>query len=82
MKENEMKPGFYPGLGIRSYSRSELAVKYMPQLSRKRALMRFNEWLALNKNLQKRLSETGANDSTRWYTPRQVLIIMEELGGF
>ncbi|NDV58944.1 DUF4248 domain-containing protein [Bacteroides sp. 519] len=64
-------------LGIRSFTRSELAMMYMPNLSKATALKNFNNWIKLNKKLQADLLLAGASENTRRYTPKQVKVIFE-----
>lgn len=59
----------------RSFTRTELAMMYMPYLSKSSALKNFNAWLKLNQQLQADLLEAGATERTRRYTPKQVKII-------
>lgn len=65
---------------VKCYSRSELAFMYMPNLNIRAAQRQMNLWLDTNERLKMRLLEAGANDKIRFYTPRQVEIIFEELG--
>lgn len=62
---------------IRSYTRTELAMMYMPYLSKSCALKNFNNWLKINKNLWDKLVESGVTERTRRYTPRQVKLIFD-----
>lgn len=65
---------------INCYSRNELACMYMPNLSMRSAQRQLNLWLTKNERLKQRLLKAGADEKTRFYTPRQVEIIFEELG--
>jgi hypothetical protein len=63
-----------------SYSRSELAALYLPDFTPRAAIRQINNWMGVHPWLKKRLLEAGADDHTRFYTPRQVEIIFEALG--
>ncbi|NDV63691.1 DUF4248 domain-containing protein [Bacteroides sp. 224] len=63
--------------GIRSFTRTELAAMYLPHLSKSVALKHFNLWLKTNNELQEKLSESGATDRTRRFSPQQVQYIFD-----
>ena len=58
---------------IRAYYKSELAMIYFPQMSRRNAVSRLNGWLRINRNLSYLLE---IND----FTPSQVQQIVDECG--
>ena len=58
---------------IKAYYKSELAMIYSPNMSKRGAIRRFNKWLEKNANLNYLLEE---ND----FTPSQVRQIIEEVG--
>ena len=61
---------------IRSYGKSELAMRYFPDAASKNsALKRFRYWLSINKDLCHLLKSKGQ----RW-TPRQVRKIVRVVG--
>ena len=67
MKEKEFK--------IHAYGKSELAMLYFPNDGKKEALNKFRTWLQRNKRLKGFVSR-----HSNYYTPKQVKIIVEELG--
>lgn len=60
---------------IRAYGKSELAMLYLPQHTPSTALKLLKSWLLFNP----RLRNIGRNKS-KFYTPKQVKKIVEELG--
>ncbi len=62
---NEMK--------IKAYYKSELAMIYFPQMTKRGAMRRLNNWLRINKNLAYLVD---VND----FTPLQVQQIVDEIG--
>lgn len=65
---------------LRSYSRTELARQYIPDLEDSAARKKFNCWLNRDLDLIRDLKALGADSRTRRYTPRQVQVIYERLG--
>ena len=64
-----------PKFTIRAYGKSELAMKYFPNLSPESASNKFRNWLRINPRLRELISR-----SSRDYTPKQVRRIVEEIG--
>ena len=60
---------------IKSYGKSELAMKYFPELTKESAMRKFRNWLRINPRLRKLVSR-----EIRSYTPKQVRKIVEEIG--
>ena len=60
---------------IRAYGKGELAMIYFPKLSPESASNKFRTWLKVNPRLKKLVSRRS-ND----YTPKQVKLIVDELG--
>ena len=60
---------------IRAYGKGELAMIYFPMLAPESAANKFRTWLKLNPRL-KHLVSRRSND----YTPKQVKLIVDELG--
>lgn len=60
---------------IRAYGKSELAMLYLPHHSKATALKVLNSWISYNPRLR-----TMRTDRKRFFTPRQVKKIVEELG--
>ena len=67
MKEKEFK--------IHAYGKSELAMLYFPGDNKELALKKLRCWLAKNKKLRHFVSR-----EKKYFTPKQVKIIIEELG--
>ena len=59
---------------IKAYGKTELAMKYFPNLTPESAMKRFRNWLIINKRLKKLVSK-----KIRYYTPKQVRSIIEEV---
>ena len=60
---------------IRAYGKSELAMLYLPNHSKATALKLLKTWLQVNP----RLAHIGRN-KMKFYTPKQVKMMVEELG--
>lgn len=60
---------------IRAYGKSELAMMYFPDLTKETAIRKLRLWLSVNPRLRKLISK-----KLRSYTPKQVRLIVEELG--
>ena len=60
---------------IRAYGKSELAMMYFPDLTKETAMRKLRLWLSINPRLKKLISK-----KIRSYTPKQVRLIVEELG--
>ena len=60
---------------IRAYGKSELAMMYFPNSIKETAMKKMKYWLNLNPNLRN-LKPLRA----KFYTPKQVQLIVEELG--
>ena len=60
---------------IRAYGKSELAMKYFPDLTKESAMSKFRYWLRKNPRLKKYISRNFYS-----YTPKQVRKIIEEIG--
>ena len=58
---------------IRAYYKSELAMIYFPQMTKRGALRRLNNWFRINRNLAYLVD---IND----FTPNQVQQIVDEIG--
>ena len=63
------------GFKIHAYGKSELAMLYFPGDGKKEALNKFRTWLQRNRRLKGFVSR-----QSNYYTPKQVKIIVEELG--
>ena len=60
---------------IRAYGKSELAMMYFPDNSPETAQKKFRFWLIINPRLR-----FMVNKNSRFYTPKQVRLIVEEVG--
>ena len=60
---------------IRAYGKSELAMLYLPHHSKETAMKLFRSWLKFNPRLRHIVDR-----SSKYYTPKQVAKIMEEVG--
>lgn len=65
---------------IRSYSKSELAQLYAPDITTKAAVKKLNHWIALKPGLLESLWTIGMTLKAKYYTPIQVRIIVDALG--
>jgi len=60
---------------IKSYGKSELAMKYFPNLTPEAATNKFRNWLRINPKLKKLISKKRHD-----FTPKQVKKIVDEVG--
>lgn len=60
---------------IRAYGKSELAMLYFPKHTPEAAMRLFRNWLNINPRLCRIISR-----SRKYYTPKQVRQIIEEVG--
>ena len=60
---------------IRAYGKSELAMLYLPHHTKTTALKLFKTWLEVNPRLRHLVKR-----SKHYYTPKQVRLIVGELG--
>ena len=60
---------------IRAYGKSELAMLYLPKHSKTTALKLLKSWLAFNPRLR-----SVAKSKSKYYSPKQVKMIVEEIG--
>ena len=60
---------------VRAYGKSELAMMYFPKDSQETATNKFRNWLRINPRLRGYI-----NVNSRWFTPKQVRRIVEEVG--
>ena len=67
MNEKEFK--------IRAYGKCELAMMYFPENSKHTALKKLRFWLSVNERLKHLVSREKNH-----YTPKQVKLIVDELG--
>ncbi|MCD8078854.1 MAG: DUF4248 domain-containing protein [Bacteroides sp.] len=65
---------------IRSYSKGELANRYLPHLPIRPALNTWNYWIQTHPTLYHRLLEVGYRKKSKFLTPVQVRLIIEAFG--
>ena len=65
---------------IQSYSKSQLANAYAPNVGQRAALNRLSSWIRLNHDLTAALAATGYVHTQRIFTSRQVELIFHYLG--
>ena len=65
---------------LRSYSKSELAMAYSPEISPRSAVNRLARWIRLNTELTRTLHERGYRPRQQIFTPAQVQAVVEYLG--
>ncbi len=66
---------------IRTYGKSELALKYFPNAETTTgALSNLSFWIRKNKKLVKALRSCGMPPKSKFYTPREVSLIVKYLG--
>lgn len=65
---------------LRSYSKSELAQAYAPNITVHAAVNRLMAWIKLNAPLYEALKQYGYTDKQRLLTVRQVELIFEYIG--
>jgi hypothetical protein len=65
---------------IKAYGYGELAQMYFPKATKRSASVQLRRWIILNKKLECALVETGFRSGQKLLTPRQVGIILKELG--
>jgi hypothetical protein len=65
---------------MRSYSKSELAQAYAPNIAPASARNRLVAWIRHNRELHRALLEAGYYPKQQVFTPRQVELIFQYLG--
>lgn len=66
---------------IRTYGKSELALKYFPNAETTTgALSNLNYWIRRNRKLVKALRACGMPPRSKSFTPREVALIVKYLG--
>ena len=73
--ENEVKE-----LPVHSYSKSELARAYAPEIGDRSALNRLSRWMRQNEDLYLALLQTGYCPTQQIFTCKQVGLIFKYLG--
>ena len=65
---------------IRSYCKQELALLYFPDSTPRTATRNLMRWINRNHQLCKELQDTGYYPNSKFFTSRQVCIILDYLG--
>jgi len=65
---------------IRSYTKTELAQQFNPELSQARARQILHRWIVNNPELCQELKQCGYKDHSQILTPKQVGTIVKHLG--
>ena len=66
---------------VRQYGRTELALAYSPNLTPKGAWQKLKSWMMINPRLRRQFFDDGGGSSRmRSFTPKQVQMIVDELG--
>ena len=66
---------------IRTYGKSELALLYFPEAQSKTgALQNLKYWISRNEELAHELNNCGASAKAKFFTPREVALIVAYLG--
>lgn len=66
--------------GLQSYSKSQIAAMYMPDIEPKSALRNLNIWIKTHPTLEHELIAAGATPKMRRYTPLQITLIFKAFG--
>lgn len=65
---------------IKSYGYCELAQLYFPNISKKSASVQLRNWIQRNEKLKNELHNAGFMPGKKILTPRQVTLIINEIG--
>ena len=65
---------------IRPYTKKELALMYFPDSTPRTAVSHLMCWIRRCTQLWEQLQETGYEPTCKTFTPRQVKVIVEQLG--
>ena len=75
-----MKAETSPSIRIRTYSKSQLASFYLPDIQTAAARRTLRGWIAKNTELQAALAQTGYSEKSILLTPAQVGLFFRFLG--
>ncbi len=67
-------------LPLKPYYKKDLALRYFPACSEKYALRKLNEWIAVNRSLDRALRDGPESTHDHTYSVRQVKLIFQYLG--
>lgn len=79
MKEIELFTAEHP-FQLRAYRKQDLALMYFPEEDKAGATRNLRRWIEQCIDLFKRLMEEGYNKRRKFYTRREVELIVEYLG--
>ena len=66
---------------VKAYGKSDLAMQYFPDaMSAHTAVNHLMSWIHRGAKLEEELAKTGYRKSDKFFTPRQVALIVEYLG--
>ena len=65
---------------VRQYGRQELALCYFPLMTKRAAWKKLRRWMMVNPRLRQMVWHRGDGPLLRTFTPREVRLIVEELG--
>ena len=65
---------------IKSYGVSEFAMLYFPHQTPTAAYKTMRRWINLAPGLKERLAEAGYRQFNKYYTPKQVRILIDHFG--
>lgn len=63
-----------------AYGKSELALRYCPDIEPKTAVAKLNRWITLKPGLKDALAATGLCPRAKQFTPAQVQLIINAIG--
>ena len=66
---------------IRSYTKKELALRYFPSATPHTAVNRLMSWICRCQPLTDALAKQGYRKTSKWFSAREVRLIVEYLGG-
>lgn len=79
MKPNKAEPVILD-FEVRPYTKKELALMYFPNSLPHTAVNHLMAWVTRNETLWSRLNDLGYQKTSKWFTARQVELIVEFLG--
>ncbi len=66
---------------IRSYTKKDLALRYFPSATPHTAVNRLMSWICRCQPLTAALAMQGYRKTSKWFSAREVRLIVEYLGG-
>lgn len=65
---------------IKNYTKAELAMMFFPDSQPRTAVRHLMNWIKRNKAISKYLAENGHNPFSKFFTSREVGVIIDNLG--